>query len=123
MIHSTDKEDQLRGSNAQADLLERLFSAASNGEKEAITNMVSLFTSVSIDERNEHGWSALMLAARNGHSNVVQHLLEQGYANYIHLSVLGIPWVKVPIYNLYVGHICHLKPGLCCDGVGGIWGS
>ena len=32
-----------------------------------------------LDERNEQGWTAIMLAARNGRKDVVKLLLDQGY--------------------------------------------
>lgn len=33
---------------------------------------------VEIDQRNDKGWTALMFAARNGHVDVINTLLEKG---------------------------------------------
>ena len=34
--------------------------------------------SADVDVTNEKGWTALMFAARNGHTNVVKFLVEKG---------------------------------------------
>ncbi|XP_039267616.2 NAD-capped RNA hydrolase NUDT12-like [Styela clava] len=78
MNNALEDVSNLRGSNAQAELTERFFRAASDGDVNAIRNTLSFFRSVSIDHRNDHGWTALMLAARNGHKEIVKFLLENG---------------------------------------------
>ena len=45
-------------------------------------NVVNLFSAltgaVDVNVRNDRGWTALMLAARNGHKDVITELLEKG---------------------------------------------
>jgi ankyrin repeat protein len=35
--------------------------------------------SLNVNIRNDHGWTALMFAARNGHTNIVKELLNNKY--------------------------------------------
>ena len=52
--------------------------AAANGDLQKITNGFRVLPSLSPDVRDTHGWTALMLAARNGHTEVIEYLLENG---------------------------------------------
>lgn len=77
-MNVTKDASNLHASNAQHALQERFFRAASGGDVGAIRKMGNLFNSVPIDERNSNGWTALMLAARNGHSETAEYLMQKG---------------------------------------------
>ena len=44
----------------------------------AHTILLSMTGAVDVNVRNDRGWTALMLAARNGHKDVITELLEKG---------------------------------------------
>lgn len=62
----------------------QMFSSAASGDVSKIKEVLQLLdkrkgnTKSIIDERNEKGFTPLMLAARNNHLPMVQHLLENG---------------------------------------------
>lgn len=62
---------------AQQELLERFLDAASRGDLTQVSSLLSTSPSL-IDQSGQNGWTALMLAARNGHYNLVEGLLEHG---------------------------------------------
>uniref|UniRef100_A0A673G5J7 NAD-capped RNA hydrolase NUDT12 n=2 Tax=Sinocyclocheilus rhinocerous TaxID=307959 RepID=A0A673G5J7_9TELE len=63
--------------SVRAELLERFLDAASRGDEEALSLMLSQSREL-LDQRGEQGWSALMLAARNGHYDAARVLLSNG---------------------------------------------
>ncbi|XP_031426941.1 peroxisomal NADH pyrophosphatase NUDT12 [Clupea harengus] len=63
--------------NPKAEMVERFLDFAARGDKEKVTSMISN-SSFLINQSGEKGWTALMLAARNGHFEVVKTLLAKG---------------------------------------------
>nr|XP_054756309.1 NAD-capped RNA hydrolase NUDT12-like [Lytechinus pictus] len=59
-------------------LLTELHRCASLGETAHVSRMVQGMRKPGLDSRNEQGWTALMLAARNGHVDVAKILLQNG---------------------------------------------
>lgn len=58
-------------------LISELHNSAAVGDKVRLTALLSHFPSL-INETVKNGWTALMYAARNGHFEIVQALLEKG---------------------------------------------
>lgn len=77
-MKSAKDVSNLQASNAQNQILANFFRAASDGDVNAIRQTTGLFKSVDIDQRNENGWTALMLSARNGHLETTDYLLKAG---------------------------------------------
>lgn len=77
-MKSAKDVSNLQASNAQNGILATFFRAASDGDVNAIRRTSGLFKSVDIDQRNENGWTALMLSARNGHLETTDYLLKAG---------------------------------------------
>ncbi|XP_060091611.1 NAD-capped RNA hydrolase NUDT12 [Heteronotia binoei] len=63
--------------NPKRQLISELHSSAAVGDKVRLTALLSHFPSL-INEMAKNGWTALMYAARNGHFEIVQTLLEKG---------------------------------------------
>lgn len=63
---------------AKEELVERFLDAAAKGDLAQVSTLLS-HTSSLVNEMGYSGWTALMLAARNGHYDVVEALLSQGY--------------------------------------------
>uniref|UniRef100_A0AAZ3NX04 NAD-capped RNA hydrolase NUDT12 n=2 Tax=Oncorhynchus tshawytscha TaxID=74940 RepID=A0AAZ3NX04_ONCTS len=59
------------------ELLERFLDYASRGDLAKVSGMIS-HSSFLVNESGENGWTALMLAARNGHTDIVDNLLSNG---------------------------------------------
>uniref|UniRef100_A0A8C1UYE1 NAD-capped RNA hydrolase NUDT12 n=1 Tax=Cyprinus carpio TaxID=7962 RepID=A0A8C1UYE1_CYPCA len=59
------------------ELLQRFLDAASRGDEEALSLMLSQSREL-LDQRGEQGWSDLMLTARNGHYDAARVLLSNG---------------------------------------------
>ena len=71
--------DNTGNSNAVDLYKMQLFSASSAGDANKLAEVVAVARSqLSLDERDERGWTPLMLAARNGHVDVVEYLLKTG---------------------------------------------
>lgn len=64
-------------SGVRSDLLQRFLDAASTGDMQTLMLMIDQSSDL-LNQRGEKGWSALMLAARHGHQEVVKALLENG---------------------------------------------
>ncbi|KAL4227260.1 Peroxisomal NADH pyrophosphatase nudt12 [Mactra antiquata] len=62
--------------HVQKQFQDRFFSGAASG----VIDDVKLFLkgTVDVNMKNDRGWTALMFAARNGHTNVVKELLQHG---------------------------------------------
>ena len=57
----------------------KLFGAAADGDTEKLKEVFLLPSSkISINTRDSKGWTALMLAARNGHLEATEMLLKHG---------------------------------------------
>ncbi|KAM6965320.1 NAD-capped RNA hydrolase NUDT12 [Aplochiton taeniatus] len=63
--------------SASEELVERFLDAAARGELSAVASMLSHSPSL-VHQSAENGWTALMLAARNGHYDIVERLLSFG---------------------------------------------
>ncbi|XP_050973276.1 peroxisomal NADH pyrophosphatase NUDT12 [Labeo rohita] len=63
--------------SVSGDLLRRFLDAASTGDVQTVSLMISQSREL-LNRREEQGWSALMLAARNGHYDVAKVLLSSG---------------------------------------------
>ncbi|XDV49698.1 hypothetical protein PO909_018900 [Leuciscus waleckii] len=59
------------------ELLARFLDASSRGDVETVSVLMSRSTEL-LNQRGEQGWTALMLAARNGHFDVAKVLLSHG---------------------------------------------
>lgn len=64
--------------SATEEMVERFLDAAARGELTQVSMLLSHTPSL-INQKGNSGWTALMLAARNGHYPVVEALLSQGY--------------------------------------------
>ncbi|XP_072166750.1 NAD-capped RNA hydrolase NUDT12-like [Diadema setosum] len=58
-------------------ILSQLQSGAAQGDSAKVARMLKALKT-GLDERNEQGWTAIMLASRNGHADVVKLLLDCG---------------------------------------------
>lgn len=63
--------------SAKEEMVERFLDAAARGDLTQLTVLLSRTPSL-INQSGYSGWTALMLAARNGHYNVVETLLSHG---------------------------------------------
>lgn len=63
--------------SAKDELVERFLDAAARGDLPQLTLLLSHTPSL-INQAGYSGWTPLMLAARNGHYNVVEALLSHG---------------------------------------------
>lgn len=66
--------------SATEEMLERFLDAAARGELTQVSVILSHTPSL-INQKGNGGWTALMLAARNGHYPVVEALLSRGYGD------------------------------------------
>jgi len=64
--------------SAMEEMVERFVDAASRGDVAAVSSLLSHSASL-VNRPGANGWTALMLAARNGHFTVAQTLLAHGY--------------------------------------------
>lgn len=64
--------------SAQEEAVERFLDAAARGDLVQVSTLLSHVPSL-INRSGHSGWTALMLAARNGHYDVVEALLSHGY--------------------------------------------
>ena len=60
------------------EMVERFVDAASRGDVAAVSSLLSRSASL-LDRPGANGWTALMLAARNGHFTVAETLLSHGF--------------------------------------------
>lgn len=63
---------------AKEEMVERLLDAAATGDLTQVSTLLSHAPSL-INQKGYNGWTALMLASRNGHFHVVEALLSHGY--------------------------------------------
>lgn len=63
--------------SASDEMVQQFLDYASRGDLERISAMISHSSHV-LNESGKQGWTALMLAARNGHYDVVKALLSKG---------------------------------------------
>ena len=81
------------------EMVERFLDAAARGDLVKVTSMLSQSNSLT-NQKGEKDWTALMMAARNGHFDVVQTLLSYGYPPLLeHYSRFAI---YVPLAVLYL---------------------
>ncbi|XP_015279570.1 PREDICTED: peroxisomal NADH pyrophosphatase NUDT12 [Gekko japonicus] len=99
--------------NPKRQLISELHNFAAVGDKVRLTALLSHFPSL-INETAKNGWTALMYAARNGHFEIVQALLEKrcdrSVTNKSNQTVLDIAkfWGYKNIANL----LANVKDGL-----------
>lgn len=60
------------------EMVEQFLDCASRGDLAKVSTMITHYTQL-LNESGRQGWTALMLAARNGHFDVVKALLLNGY--------------------------------------------
>ncbi|XP_064153284.1 peroxisomal NADH pyrophosphatase NUDT12 [Anguilla rostrata] len=65
------------GMSPKDEMVARFLDAAARGDVAKVSAMVAQSSSL-VDASGENGWTALMLAARNGHADVVNTLLSNG---------------------------------------------
>ncbi|KAL2092869.1 hypothetical protein ACEWY4_012667 [Coilia grayii] len=63
--------------NPKAEMVERFLNCVAQGDVAQVTYLISS-SSFLINKRGENGWTALMLAARNGHFEVAKALIAKG---------------------------------------------
>lgn len=63
--------------SAKEEMVERYLDAAARGDLPQVTVLLTHTPSL-LNQTGYSGWTALMLAARNGHHNVVEALLSHG---------------------------------------------
>lgn len=63
--------------SAKEEMVERFLDAAARGDLPQLTVLLS-HTPALLNQAGVSGWTALMLAARNGHYNVAEALLSHG---------------------------------------------
>lgn len=63
--------------SAQDEMVDQFLDYASRGDLDKVSTMIS-HSSQLLNESGRQGWTALMLAARNGHFEVVKALLSNG---------------------------------------------
>lgn len=63
--------------SAADEMVERFLDAAARGDLAQVSVLLTHSPSL-INRKGNSGWTALMLAARNGHYSVVEALLSQG---------------------------------------------
>ena len=95
------------------EMVERFLDAAARGDLVKVTSMLSHSTSLT-NQKGEKDWTALMMAARNGHFDVVQTLLSYGYSSLLEHSFYKIcyiytPHIYTPLY-LYPLYLYPLAP-------------
>lgn len=66
--------------SAEDEMVEKLLDAAARGDRAQVSALLSHVPGL-VDRPGHGGWTALMLAARNGHRQVVEALLAHGYGN------------------------------------------
>lgn len=64
--------------SAKDEMVEQFLDCASRGDLDKVSTMI-FHSSQLLNESGRQGWTALMLAARNGHYDVVKTLLSNGY--------------------------------------------
>jgi NAD+ diphosphatase len=64
-------------SSPKQEIISELHNSAAEGDIAKLTGILHHSPSL-LNETSENGWTALMYAARNGHPDVVQFLLEKG---------------------------------------------
>lgn len=65
--------------STKEEMVERFLDAAARGDVSQVSTLLTHVPSL-INHAGYNGWTALMLAARNGHYAVVEALLGHGYA-------------------------------------------
>ncbi|XP_044302539.1 NAD-capped RNA hydrolase NUDT12 isoform X2 [Varanus komodoensis] len=101
--------------NPKQQLISELHSIAAAGDKAKLTALLSHSPSL-INETAKNGWTALMYAARNGHFEIVQALLERGcdksVTNASNQTALDIArfWGYKNITNLLANEKDELQP-------------
>ncbi len=68
--------------STKEEMMERFLDAAARGDLAQVSTLLSNMPSL-INQRGYNDWTALMLAARNGHCHVVEALLSHGYRELI----------------------------------------
>lgn len=63
--------------SAQEEMVEKFLDAAARGDLTQVSSLLSHIPSL-INKTGSSGWTALMLAARNGHHHVVEMLVSLG---------------------------------------------
>lgn len=55
---------------------------------------------VDIDGKSERGWTALMFAARNGHTSVISTLIDKGYTfiGFFFLNCVSLLTIEASVY-------------------------
>lgn len=80
--------------SAKDEMVEKFLDAAAGGDVSRVSGLLSHLPSL-INQTGYSGWTALMLAARNGHRDVVEKLLAHG-------------WVAPSLCNVSVPFLRHI---------------
>uniref|UniRef100_G3U0G0 NAD-capped RNA hydrolase NUDT12 n=1 Tax=Loxodonta africana TaxID=9785 RepID=G3U0G0_LOXAF len=82
--------------NPKKEVISQFHCSAAEGDITKLTAILSHSPSL-LNETSENGWTALMYAARNGHPDVVQLLLEKGLSSSKYIPLI-LPVVSIPFF-------------------------
>lgn len=94
--------------------IEKFFDCAASGNTEELSHLLK--ASIKVDQRNENGWTGLMLSVRFGHINAIKLFLEQGcdvnLVNKTGQTALDIAnfWNQTNATSLIMEHVQHENP-------------
>uniref|UniRef100_A0A0B7A769 NAD-capped RNA hydrolase NUDT12 n=1 Tax=Arion vulgaris TaxID=1028688 RepID=A0A0B7A769_9EUPU len=74
-IRTMSSQEDLQSDSGLKTFSQRFLDCAARGDLDKLKNLIS---SVDIDVKSERGWTALMFAARNGHTSIISTLIEKG---------------------------------------------
>lgn len=72
--------------SAREEMVEKFLDAAARGELTQVSTLLTRVPSL-LNRTGYSGWTALMLAARNGHYEVAAELLARGYRRLLPVNV------------------------------------
>ncbi|XP_063433873.1 NAD-capped RNA hydrolase NUDT12-like isoform X2 [Mytilus trossulus] len=100
--------------DAKKPFVDRFFDSAANGNIEELTHLLK--ATVIVDERNDNGWTGLMLASRYGHASAIKIFLEKGcdvnLVNKTGQTALDIAqfWDQSEATSLIMDYVKHDNP-------------
>ncbi|XP_071168626.1 NAD-capped RNA hydrolase NUDT12-like isoform X4 [Mytilus edulis] len=107
-------ESRIGPDDAKKPFVDRFFDSAANGNIEELAHLLK--ATVIVDERNDNGWTGLMLASRYGHANAIKIFLEKGcdvnLVNKTGQTALDIAqfWDQSEATSLIMDYVKHDNP-------------
>uniref|UniRef100_A0A3Q1FKY2 NAD(+) diphosphatase n=1 Tax=Acanthochromis polyacanthus TaxID=80966 RepID=A0A3Q1FKY2_9TELE len=84
--------------SAKEEMVEKFLDAAARGDVVLVTAHLAQLPSV-INQTGYSGWTALMLAARNGHYDVVEKLLSHRYMQFLMITTVSASCLMTLLYK------------------------